>query len=97
MRLLVALAVLIAGLAAVPASVSAQDDTENPVTVRESDQQPVGGIVVKPNSGTPPENAGDRGGALQVILFALLIGFGVIAVFSIRRSSRKALAAQGRT
>jgi len=32
-----------------------------------------GGIVPKPNSGKAPEEAGDRGGALQLMLPALLV------------------------
>ena len=96
MRHLAAIALLLTALAVGPAPAAAQDDTENPVTISEADQ-PVGGIIVKPNSGAPPQDAGDRGGALQVTLFALIVAFAGVAFFSIRRSSRRALATQGRT
>lgn len=56
---------------------------------------PAPDIIPQPNSGTPPEDAGDRGGALQIVLFVAVIGgIGVIA-FLVWRESRKARAERG--
>ena len=96
MRILLAIALLIGSLVAVAPSAVAQDTEEGPVVVTEADQ-PAGGIIIQPNSGVAPDDPGDRGGALQLTLLALIVGFAGIAFFSVRRSSRKALATQGRT
>jgi hypothetical protein len=56
-------------------------------------------IIPEPNSGRAPEEAGDRGGALQVLLLVLLVaGVGGIAVMIVRESrrSRAARAETGR-
>ena len=46
-------------------------------------------IIPRPNSGRPPADAGDRGGALQGLVFALIvIGVGGIAVLVVRESRR---------
>lgn len=46
-------------------------------------------IIPRPNSGRPPTDAGDRGGALQGLVFALIvIGVGGIAVLAVRESRR---------
>ena len=96
MRFLLALALVAASVVAVAPAAAAQDTDEGPVVVTEADQ-PAGGIIIQPNSGVAPDDPGDRGGALQLTLLALILGFVGLAFFSIRRSSRKALAAQGRT
>lgn len=44
---------------------------------QEADESPVGEIIPKPNSGKAPEDAGDRGGSLQVGLLGLI---GVVVV-----------------
>ncbi|MEM7288666.1 MAG: hypothetical protein AAF480_20150 [Actinomycetota bacterium] len=95
MRTLLALAVVVASLVAVGPVAAAQETEEEPVTITQADQ-PAGGIIVQPNSGVAPDDPGDRGGALQLTLLALILGFVGVAFYSIRRSSRKALAAQGR-
>lgn len=47
------------------------------------------GIIPEPNSGVEPEDAGDRGGALQTAVFtAMLAGVGVIAWLAWRQSQR---------
>jgi hypothetical protein len=46
-------------------------------------------MIPEPNSGRPPTDAGDRGGALQGLVFALIvIGVGGIAVLAVRESRR---------
>lgn len=56
-----------------------------------------GRSIPLPNSGTPPDDAGDRGGALQATLFAaLVLGVGTIATLAvrdIRRGQRRRAAA----
>lgn len=95
MRILLALALLLGSLFLVTPTAVAQDTDEGPVVVTEADQ-PAGGIIIRPNSGVAPDDPGDRGGALQLTLLGLIVGFVAVAFFSIRRSSRRALASQGR-
>jgi hypothetical protein len=46
-------------------------------------------IIPRPNSGRPPTDAGDRGGVLQGLVFALIVvGVGGIAVLAVRESRR---------
>lgn len=53
------------------------------------------GIIPRPNSGVAPEDAGDRGGALQTVVFVLVLaGVGVIGALVVRES-RKARAGRG--
>ena len=50
---------------------------------------PVDDIIPRPNSGSEPSEAGDRGGALQVaVLVAIVAGLGVIVVLAVRESRR---------
>lgn len=44
---------------------------------QEADESPAGEIIPKPNSGEEPDEAGDRGGSLQVALLGLI---GVVVV-----------------
>lgn len=60
-----------------------------------SSQVPTQEIVPKPNSGTAPEEAGDRGGALQLGLLALVVGAVGLAVANLVRQSRRARARDG--
>lgn len=66
-RLVVA-AVLLA--LAVPVTALAQDATTT--TLPPSVDSP--SIIPKPNQGIEPQDAGDRGGALQALTFVLIIG-----------------------
>ena len=62
----------------------------------ETTPQPAPGadIIPKPNSGRPPTEAGDRGGALQILVFVLIVtGVGGIATAVVRESRRKRRAA----
>lgn len=52
-------------------------------------------IVPKPNSGTPPSEAGDRGGALQLGVLALVVAGVGLAVLHLRRQSQRARAGRG--
>lgn len=46
-------------------------------------------IIPKPNSGREPEVAGDRGGALQILVFGLIVvGVGGIVAMIVRESRR---------
>lgn len=52
-------------------------------------------IIPAPNSGTAPTDAGDRGGALQTVLFVLVLaGTGGIGLWLVR-TSRRARAERG--
>jgi hypothetical protein len=55
-------------------------------------EDPGGGIVPEPDSGVPPTEAGDRGGALQLALLGLVIVVLVAGVVQLRRHSRRARA-----
>ena len=91
-----ALTLLVAATVGAAPAAMAQETEEEPVVITEADQ-PAGGIIIRPNSGVAPDDPGDRGGALQLTLLALILVFAGVAFYSVRRSSRKALAAQGRT
>lgn len=88
-RLLASLLLALTVIVAAPAPISvAQDDTTT--TIPESQH-----IIPEPNSGVAPTEAGDRGGALQTVVFVImLVGVGVIGVLVVRES-RKARAARG--
>lgn len=50
---------------------------------------PGGDIIPQPNSGQEPEDAGDRGGVLQGVVFvAILAGLGTIGGLAVRESRR---------
>jgi hypothetical protein len=67
----------------------AQADSEPSVDVGEVDQ-PVGGIIPRPNSGAAPRDAGDRGGPQQWFLLGTIALFFVVASASIYRTSKRA-------
>jgi hypothetical protein len=51
--------------------------------------EPEPGIIPRPDSGRPPTEAGDRGGALQIaVLLAIVVGVGLIAAMIVRESRR---------
>lgn len=69
---------------------------EPSTTTRPGDGPPAPDIIPEPDSGTEPEDPGDRGGALQAVLFvAVLGGLGTIG-FLVVRESRRARADRGR-
>ena len=50
------------------------------------------GIIPEPNSGRPPEDAGDRGGALQFLVLGLIVVALAGGVTMVVRESRRNLA-----
>jgi hypothetical protein len=79
-----------------PTAAVAQDDGgtdptgETSTTLAPSDLD----FIPQPNSGTPPEDLGDRGGAGQLALFALVCA-GIALIFGLAyRESRRARAAR---
>lgn len=52
-------------------------------------------IIPEPNSGTEPDDAGDRGGILQSVLFGAIIVVVIGAGFVLVRQSRAARARRG--
>lgn len=90
-RRLIATAVLALASLALVAPAAAQ--TDDPVTT--TSPVPGGDIIPKPNSGTEPEDAGDRGGALQTLLFVGIVGGIMVMGWLVVRQSRKARAERG--
>jgi hypothetical protein len=92
---LVAAGVVLA-LAALTAAVPAAAQQGGGDTAPTTDATPVPAprIIPLPNTGTKPTDAGDRGGALQILVFvALVVGVGgitALAVHDARRSRRRA-------
>lgn len=84
-------AVLVLGaLAGGAAPATAQSDGQVTTTF------PTGGdIIPQPGTGTEPEDAGDRGGALQTALFFGIVGAVVVMGAVVVRQSRKARAERG--
>ena len=99
-HLLAIAGVLLAAVAltlAVAVPAGAQQGGDSPPT-SEDTAVPVPRIIPLPNTGTKPTDAGDRGGALQILVFvALVVGVGSItalAVHDARRSRRRAAEGQ---
>ena len=68
--------------------------TTAPVTTL--DEQPEGGgIIPRPDSGVEPDDAGDRGGALQTVLFVVVVGGIVLIIGLVVRESRRVRAERG--
>ncbi len=66
---------------------SAEDDSGEPL--------PGEDIIPEPNSGREPEEAGDRGGGLQVLVLVLIVaGVGGIVTMVVRESRRNRAAGQ---
>jgi len=68
--------------------------TTAPVTTL-GEQPEGGGIIPRPGSGVEPEDPGDRGGALQTVLFVVVVGGVVLIVGLVVRESRRARAERG--
>jgi hypothetical protein len=95
-RLTVALAAVLAGVAlagavllAVAGPAAGQEDPPAGATTEDT-PVPARDIIPRPDSGTPPGEAGDRGGALQIAVFAAIVAgvCGIVAL--IVRDSRRA-------
>lgn len=89
-RLVLVLVVLVALFAAVPAIAQEEDGPSTTLGVEESP-----GIIPEPNQGSEPEDAGDRGGALQTLLFVLIVGGTLGIGLVVVRQSRRARAERG--
>jgi hypothetical protein len=80
---LAALALVVLALTAPPAA------AQEPGTTTSLPQVPTQEIVPQPNTGTAPEDAGDRGGALQLTLLGLVVvAIGGAVVVVVRQSRR---------
>ena len=91
-RLALALLATLLCSAVLAAPATAQDGTTTSTTIALPSQD----IVPSPNSGAPPQEAGDRGGALQVGLLALVVVAIGGAVLWVVHQSRRARGAVGR-
>ncbi len=79
--------------AAFPPGIDAVGGDEPATTLGE--QPEGGGIIPRPGSGVEPEDAGDRGGTLQTVLFVIVVGGVVLIVALVVRESRRARAERG--
>ena len=92
-RLLAAVLAVVLAVLLLAAPAGAQDDGDDP-TAETSTTVPVideGDLdfLPEPNSGRPPEDAGDRGGAGQLVLFGVvLLGIAVIIGLAVRDARR---------
>ncbi|HEY8524294.1 MAG TPA: hypothetical protein VIL48_04980 [Acidimicrobiales bacterium] len=79
-------------LLAAPAGPAAAQVPGEPATTSTEGENPAApeqDIIPQPDSGQAPEDAGDRGGALQlVVLAATVVGVGVVATLAVRESRR---------
>lgn len=97
MRRLLTTALLVLGLllpvlvGAGPALAQEDGDTERTTT----SLVPTQDIIPEPNSGREPEDAGDRGGALQSVLFAAIVVGVAGGAFLLVRQSRRTRAQRG--
>lgn len=94
-RILLAVLVLVAAVALGPTagSTAASAQTDEPVST--TAPEPGGDIIPKPNSGAAPDDAGERGGALQTVLFVGVMGGIVVMGLLVVRQSRRARAERG--
>jgi len=80
---------IIAGLLALALTAAPASAQEPGSTTTSLPQVPTQEIVPQPNSGTPPHDAGDRGGALQLAVMGLVVvAVGGVVVMVVRQSRR---------
>lgn len=91
-RALVLVTAAVMALALAAPMAAAQDPTSASTTIGPAPQD----IVPEPNSGTAPSEAGDRGGALQLGVLALVALVISGAVAGLVRQSRQARSAERR-
>lgn len=97
-RLALSVGCLLLGLtcAWAPAAAAAPAAPVGEAPVTTLGQQPDGGgIIPRPNSGVEPDDAGDRGGALQTLVFVLVLAGVALIIALIVRESRRKRAARG--
>jgi hypothetical protein len=90
----VACAVAVLALLVPPGVGPAGAQDEPPSTTSTTSAAPESpGIIPEPGSGSEPEDAGDRGGTLQTVLFALIVmavlAIGAMVVRESRRARRR--------
>ncbi len=83
-RLIAALLVALVLLVAAPAAPAQAQDDELPPS-----QVPTQDIIPEPDSGVAPDEAGDRGGALQLLLLGLVVAALAGGGFHLYRQSRR--------
>lgn len=93
LTLAVVLGVGWAGPVAAAPSATSTTGQEQPTTTAPAPES--GGIIPEPNSGVAPQDAGDRGGALQTVLFAVICGGVLLIGALVVRESRAARAKRG--
>jgi hypothetical protein len=101
-RLLAGLAILAAAgyTASFPVAAASPRQEQEPVddvvptTTTERAPDAEQGIIPEPDSGRAPEEAGDRGGALQLLVLAGLVAALAVGVTLVVRESRRNLAAR---
>jgi hypothetical protein len=91
-RLLVLTVFVLGMLVAPPALAQSDDGRDEPVTTTTAGG---GDIIPRPNTGVEPEDPGDRGGALQSVLFVGIVGGIVLIGALVVRQSRRARAERG--
>lgn len=90
MVLAAALLVAVVGTASAPPAGAGEDST---TTEAEAPESP--SIIPRPNSGQEPDDAGDRGGTLQTIVFVIVVAGVVVIGALVVRESRKARKGRG--
>lgn len=93
MRRILATAALALVLVLAAPTAWAQSDDPAPTTT--TAPEPGGDIIPRPNSGEAPDDAGERGGALQTVLFIGIVAGVVVMGAIVLRQSRKARAERG--
>lgn len=89
MKALACVALLLSLAAPRPAGAQEPSSGTTPTTLVEVPSQD---IIPKPGEGVVPEEAGDRGGALQLAVLALVVGGIALVIVVIVRQSRRARA-----
>lgn len=86
-----ALTVALLGGAPGPAAPRAAGAQEPPSSsaVEPTQEEPQGGIIPEPDAGRAPEDAGDRGGALQLLVLGLVLAAVAAGVALVVRESRR--------
>jgi hypothetical protein len=86
-----AVAATVATVTGGPLPAAAQQPEDDPDGDPATDDAPLPGqdMIPEPNSGHPPRDAGDRGGALQgLVLLLIVVGVGGVAGLALRESRR---------
>ena len=90
-RILATVVLAVVVVLAAPAASAQSDDQTTTTTAPDRG----GDIIPRPNSGVEPDDPGDRGGALQTVLFIGIVGGVVVMAAVLVRQSRKARAERG--